>query len=107
MWTDNETIDDLIGFRVHAELIAEVVSDAKLLPVTMGVFGDWGNGKTSIMKMLEAKLGENDDIAVLYFDAWLFEGYDDAKSALISSILKQLAQATSVFLMHSKTKRQS
>lgn len=91
MWPDNETVDDLIGFRVHADLIAEVVADQKLLPVTIGVFGDWGNGKTSIMKMLEAKLGENDDIAVLYFDAWLFEGYDDAKSALISSILKQLA----------------
>jgi len=91
MWSDNETADDLIGFRVHAELIADVVSDSKLLPVTMGVFGDWGNGKTSIMKMLEARLGEREDVAVLYFDAWLFEGYDDAKSALISSILKQLA----------------
>ena len=42
------------------------------------------------MKMLQAELAKNDQIAVVYFDAWLFEGYDDAKSALISSILKQL-----------------
>jgi hypothetical protein len=54
MWTDNETTDDLIGFRVHADLIRSVVTDADLLPVTIGVFGDWGGGKTSIMKMLEA-----------------------------------------------------
>jgi hypothetical protein len=92
MWSDNETIEDLIGFRVHAELIADVVTDSKLLPVTMGVFGDWGSGKTSIMKMLQEQLGAHDDVAVLYFDAWLFEGYDDAKSALISSILKQLTE---------------
>ncbi|HEY1084735.1 MAG TPA: P-loop NTPase fold protein, partial [Prosthecobacter sp.] len=92
MWSDNETVEDLIGFRVHAELIASVVTDQKLLPITMGVFGDWGNGKTSIMKMLQAELSSHDDIAVLYFDAWLFEGYDDAKSALISSIVRQMSE---------------
>ena len=92
MWSDNETIDDLIGFRVHAELLREVVCDDSLLPVTIGVFGDWGSGKTSIMKMLEKELEKDERIAVVYFDAWLFEGYDDAKSALISSILKQLAK---------------
>ena len=87
----NETLEDLIGFRVHAELITDVITDSKLLPVTMGVFGD-KNGKTSIMKMLQKQLAEHEDVAVLYFDAWLFEGYDDAKSALISSILKQLTE---------------
>src|SRR5688500_13387619 len=92
MWSDNETIEDLLGFEVHADLLKEVVQDTSLLPVTIGVFGDWGNGKTSIMRMLEKKLNEDDEVAVLYFDAWLFEGYDDAKSALISSIIKQLVE---------------
>ena len=103
MWSDNETVDDLIGFRVHVDLIREVVTDKRLLPVTLGVFGDWGNGKTSIMRMLERELDPDshedpaekakcETIAVLYFNGWLFEGYDDAKSALLGSILKQLAE---------------
>ena len=50
MWPDNETSTDLIGFKVHADLIREVVTDLSMLPVTIGIFGDWGGGKTSIMK---------------------------------------------------------
>src|ERR1700722_12906771 len=56
MWSDNEAADDLLGFQVHADLIRSVVTDSKMLPVTIGVFGDWGGGKTSIMKMLERDL---------------------------------------------------
>jgi len=103
MWPDNETTLDLLGFRVHADLIRSVVLNRKLLPVTIGVFGDWGGGKTSIMKMLETDLDpENytdpdekakyENIACLYFNGWLFEGYDDAKSAIISSVLLQLGE---------------
>jgi len=91
MWSDNETSKDLIGFRVHADLIKAVVTDPALLPVTLGVFADWGNGKTSIMQMLHEDLQNDPSIAVVYFDAWLFEGYDDAKSALLSAILTQLS----------------
>lgn len=92
MWSDNETSKDLIGFRVHADLVREVVTDQKLLPVTLGVFADWGNGKTSIMRMLSEDLSKDPEIAVIYFDAWLFEGYDDAKSALLTAILTQLSE---------------
>jgi KAP family P-loop domain len=56
MWPDNETANDLIGFQVHADLIRAVVTNPKMLPLTIGIFGDWGGGKTSIMKMLERDL---------------------------------------------------
>lgn len=98
MWSDNETPDDLVGFRVHADLLRELIVDPTVLPVTIGVFGDWGGGKSSIMQMLKAdfevraKTGGLDNkpyegTAVLYFNGWLFEGYDDAKSAILTSVL--------------------
>ena len=104
MWTDNETSLDLLGFRVHADLIRSVVTEPSLLPVTMGVFADWGGGKTSLMKMLEESFDPDswpkgsdeqnkcENTACLYFNGWLFEGYDDAKSAILSSVLVALGE---------------
>jgi hypothetical protein len=89
MWSDNETTEDLLGFKVHADLITEVVKDDELLPITIGVFGDWGSGKSSILKITKEQLDKLDDgTFVLYFNGWLFEGYDDAKAALLESIIK-------------------
>jgi len=106
MWSDNETKTDLIGFRVHADLIRALVTDPTMLPITVGIFGDWGGGKTSIMRMLQQDLdplGEGEQqaegkekgeegVAVLYFNGWQFEGYDDAKAAILSSMLTQLME---------------
>ena len=94
MWADNETADDLIGFKVHSDLILDVVTDASLLPAVLGVFGDWGGGKSSIMKMLQKGLRSEKykDVVCLYFNGWMFEGYEDAKTALLSSILVELGE---------------
>lgn len=94
MWSDNETIEDLLGFNVHANLLIDVIADETVLPVTIGVFGDWGSGKSSILKIIYEELkgdGEDlkDDTLVLYFNGWVFEGYDDAKAALLESIIEK------------------
>ena len=92
MWSDNETSVDLLGFQVHSDLIRAVVSDTSILPVTVGIFGDWGSGKSSVMKILQQDLeNSQEDIACIYFNGWQFEGYDDAKSALVQSILLELS----------------
>lgn len=95
MWADNETSEDLLGFKVHADLLVDVINDDKVLPVTIGVFGDWGSGKSSILKIVEEELtggeedGFKDGTLVLYFNGWVFEGYDDAKAALLESIIEK------------------
>lgn len=92
MWADNETSEDLLGFKVHADLLINVINDESVLPITIGVFGDWGSGKSSILQIVKEEFDKEDDkdSLCIYFNGWTFEGYDDAKAALLNSILKEL-----------------
>ena len=95
MWSDKETTEDLLGYTVHASLLKGVVTNAKNLPITIGLYGDWGLGKTSILKILEQELKKESDTVVVYFDGWSFESFDDAKMALIQGIVDALEKEKS------------
>src|SRR5258708_34282541 len=89
IWQDNETENDLLGFDVHADLIRAVITDQYVLPVTVGVFGDWGGGKSSIMKILQKALSNDQEftnVVCLYFNGWPFERYEDHRDALVTSM---------------------
>ena len=90
MWSDKETTQDLLGYTLHASLLKNVVTNDKNLPITVGLYGDWGSGKSSILKILEEQLNKEDDTVVVYFDGWSFESFDDAKMALIQGIVDAL-----------------
>lgn len=100
MWSDNETSEDLLGFKVHANLLIDVIKDDTVLPVSIGVFGDWGSGKSSILQIIKEKFEQKDEddefiekeTLCIYFNGWTFEGYDDAKAALLNAILKELQE---------------
>ena len=90
MWADNETDQDLLGFSIHAQLLRSIITDSRMLPVTVGLFGDWGGGKSSILKILQRELDQSEEVAVIYFNSWVFEGYEDAKCAILTTILNEL-----------------
>ena len=90
MWSDIETSKDLLGYSIHASLLKDVVTNPKNLPITVGLYGDWGSGKSSILKILQEQLEKDDNTVVVYFDGWSFESFDDAKMSLIQGIVDAL-----------------
>jgi predicted KAP-like P-loop ATPase len=88
MWSDNETVRDLVNFSQVAEIAAERIVGARGEPLSMGISGDWGVGKSSMMKLLRNSLEGRDEVDVRFveFNAWLYQNYDDARAALMEAI---------------------
>ena len=89
MWKDSEAELDFLNFNYLAEQVVEISKDDKLSPATIGVYGDWGSGKSSLMKMVKKAL-DTDNTLTVEFNGWLFEGYEDAKTALCGTILDEM-----------------
>lgn len=92
MWSDNETDVDLLQFKYLSKSIVRVIESQHLLPTTIGVFGDWGSGKSSLLKMVEKDVSQGEGILTINFNGWLFEGFEDAKTALMGTILDQIEE---------------
>ena len=90
MWKDSEAELDFLNFKYLAEQVVEISKDDKLSPATIGVYGDWGSGKSSLMKMVKKNLDADDKTLTVEFNGWLFEGYEDAKTALCGTILDEM-----------------
>jgi predicted KAP-like P-loop ATPase len=92
MWSDNETDRDFLNFRYVADIAAEMIAQADGRPLSMGIAGSWGVGKSSMMRLLGASLRERADGKFLFieFNAWLYQGYDDTRAALMEVIARAL-----------------
>lgn len=92
MWKDSETAVDYLNFDYIINTVIKIVLDDELSPSSIGLYGDWGSGKSSLMRMVDERLKNmNDDsILTVRFNGWLFEGYEDAKTALCGTILEKI-----------------
>lgn len=105
MWKDSETIIDYLNFDYIIDAVVKLVLDEDLSPSSIGLYGDWGSGKSSLMKMVEQHLISMNDKSILCirFNGWLFEGYEDAKTALCGTILESIHKKKD-FLLRLKEK---
>lgn len=102
MWVDRESEVDLLSYEPFAELVKNILLDGTMNPLTIGLFGSWGAGKSTLLKLVDTKLSDEKElqsrkIAKVFLNAWAFEGYDDAKSALMESLLLELQDSVPEF----------
>ncbi len=70
--------------RVSQAIIQRTNEDSLVL----GIYGPWGDGKTSVLNFIEAELSTQNDIVVVRFNPWLF--HDEA--TLLKSFFETLAE---------------
>ena len=86
---------DRLGFSAYADARAGLLDDpATSTPLTIAITGPWGSGKTSLAKMVEARLqswpkerGEAPHI-VCWFNAWLHDDAPNLGSAFAAEVAR-------------------
>jgi hypothetical protein len=64
--SDQLADEDQLNFDPYAKTLADIVADPGTdTPLTIGVFGGWGQGKTSLMRILRGGSWWNDDPATV------------------------------------------
>lgn len=56
MWNDIETTNDYLHFSVVSGTVADLIIESGDNPISIGVSGNWGSGKSSMVKMIGKEL---------------------------------------------------
>jgi len=95
---------DYLGFADYVEALAQFIENKSTQkPITIGIDAPWGGGKSTMMRMLEARLcpqnainshwwskKKNYGFYNVWFNAWKFDEEDSLWSSLVLETLKQV-----------------
>src|SRR5690606_33354546 len=89
--TDNATVTDALDFDDFRTALVEILTTAET-PLTVGIFGTWGSGKTSLMQMLRADIESQGrpSCRTVWFTAWKYDQQDALWRSLILRVLDAL-----------------
>ena len=82
--------DDQFGFGTHARVLCDAMQAAVHLPLTVGVFGPWGTGKSSFLNICREMLNRR-GIPTIAFNPWKYDDKEAIWHALIQTILTEIA----------------
>lgn len=94
---DNEAETDLLHYGVVARTIIRLIKSSGEQPISIGVHGDWGAGKSTVLALIDEevkKCAENSKEETkplcLRFNTWQYQGFEDVKTALLEAIITQV-----------------
>jgi hypothetical protein len=86
---------DRLQFSRYVEPLTEVImNDATQTPFTVGVFGAWGSGKSSLLEMIDQKLASEHDQEVVrvHFNPWIYRREPNILIPLLHTLEDTLAE---------------
>ena len=89
--TDYWTTEDTLRFSDFRPALFNILTQAQT-PLTVGVFGPWGSGKTSLLRMLKADVEtkRSPSLRAVWFTAWKYDRHEALWRAFILRVLDAL-----------------
>ena len=92
----NEKENDLLNGKSYVETLKNIIKNAPLKGTfTIGLFGEWGSGKSSIIKTVKDEITKNNkefgSIKFIIYDAWKYV-QDSFRRMFLLNLQKELKQ---------------
>ncbi len=71
-------------------LLRFIDNDDTQPPITLGVYGPWGSGKSSVMRALQHELEQKRRYLCVWFNPWRFHREPDIAVALLQSVVAEV-----------------
>jgi ABC-type dipeptide/oligopeptide/nickel transport system ATPase component len=90
IWLDRPADNLAFGFDHMADGLTEIIRQNEA-SFTLGIFGEWGSGKTTLMNAIQERLSPLPGIICVEFSAWRFEREPSLLVPLLDNIRGGLA----------------
>ena len=94
--SEASTSEDLFDDKTHqhiAETLHDIIRSPNSEGLTVGLEGEWGSGKSTVVSILRNKLAHSDNVIYFYFDAWEHEG-DPLRRIFLEALIDGILQIT-------------
>jgi hypothetical protein len=81
-----------LGFEGYADALADAVRGGDPPQFTVGIYGPWGSGKTSLLHAIRSRLEKQGDVIPAFFDAWRYERTGPIVVPLLHAIYTAVAE---------------
>ena len=80
-----------LGFDEYARAFAAITRQSEPR-FAVGIFGDWGSGKTTLMRAVERELAADETVVTLWFNAWRYEREEHLIVPLLDTLREVLVE---------------
>jgi len=109
-WSDQEILtedQDRFSFQDYANVLAGRAATADT-PLTIGIFGRWGSGKTSLMRLIKAALPKEAKKGVrlrsIWINVWQLSNQDEVWHAFLQTLFSKVHRELSLWRRIDKRK---
>jgi tetratricopeptide (TPR) repeat protein len=82
--------DDWLNFDGFVQPLANrMIASLANTPFTVGILADWGQGKSSVMRMLQLKL-ESERCPTIWFEPWKYNSREEVWKGLAHTLVTQI-----------------
>ena len=87
--------DDNLGIEIHSKSLIEFIQETET-PITVGIQGEWGSGKTSLLNSIHHAFAEQTTFKQIWINSWeysLLSTPEEALLKIVNRIIDQLLES--------------